>query len=112
MKKLTVFVNDQSVFDYATETELSMEKLAFLDKMDSDMDRGIKIHGELIARPDSQQRAMFVAMNLIKALQQDKQAIISASCAYLANRQPGLIEIHANDNGDKLDINFVEEQLN
>lgn len=112
MKTLTVFVNDQAVFEYDKETNFEEQKLEFLDKMDSDMDRGIKINGELISSPDHQQRARFVAMNLIKALQQDDQPIISASCAYLTNRQSELIEVHAKDQGNAVNIELIAEQLN
>ena len=52
------------------------------------MDSGIKLHGELLVKPDTRQRATFVVMNLIKALQQGNEAAISASCAYLVSRHP------------------------
>ena len=73
------------------------------------MDRGIKIQGELITNPDSRQRATFVAMNLIRALQQSNEAIISASCAYLVNRLPSLIEVRARDQGNTVNLELVEE---
>ena len=80
--------------------------------MDRDMQKGIKIHGELIADPDSQQRATFIAMNLIKALQQDKQAVITSSSAYLVDRYPEFNEIHANDVDGRVEIELhLEEQL-
>ena len=43
--------------------------MAFLGRMDSDMESGITVQGELIVKPDAQQRATFVVMNLIKGLQ-------------------------------------------
>ena len=107
-KTLTIFINDQSVFEYECENLLEDKQRAFLDKMDSDMGRGIKIHGELIANPDNDQRARFVAMNLIKALQQNNDAIIAASCAYLASRRPELIEIRANDGDAGVVIDLVD----
>ena len=109
MKKLTIYVNDQVAYDYDKETALEDEQLVFFDKMDSDMARGIKIQGELIANPNNSQRATFVAMNLIRALQQDNEAIISASCAYLVNRLPTLIKVHARDIGNTVNIELVEE---
>jgi hypothetical protein len=109
MKKLIVFVNDQSVYEYAKDRDLDETQIEFLDKMDSDMRRGIKVHGELIASPDLKQRASFVAMNLIKALQQENAAIIAASTAYLMNRLPGLVEVRAKDAENGVTIEFVEE---
>ena len=76
---------------------------------DSDMGRGIKIRGELLANPDARQKATFVAMNLIRALKQDNQPIIFSSCAYLVNRLPALVEVRANDQGDTVNIDLVEE---
>lgn len=109
MKTLTIYANDQVAYEYDKETEVDERKAGFFDAMDRDMDRGVKIQGKLIANPDARQRATFVAMNLIRALQQDNQPIILASCAYLASRLPALIEVHARDQGSTVNIEFVEE---
>ena len=112
MNNLTIFVNKQAVAEYDRDTAIEEDKLTFLDKMDSDMNRGIKIQGELIQTPDAEQRAKFIVMNLIKALQQDNQAVIQVSCAYLVNRLPGLVEVQVNEVSSKIDIELVLEQLN
>lgn len=109
MKILTIYANDQIAYEYDKETDVDERKAGFFDTMDRDMDRGIKIQGELIANPDTKQRATFVAMNLIRALQQDNQPIILASCAYLADRLPAIIEVHASDQGRTVNIDLVEE---
>jgi hypothetical protein len=49
-------------------------------------------------------------MNLIKGLQQENEAIIQASCAYLVNRYPALIEVHVNDDGDAVKIELIEDK--
>ena len=54
MKPLNIIINNESVFEFNREITLDDKKLSFLDKMDSDMEKGIKIHGELIINPDSQ----------------------------------------------------------
>ena len=112
MNKLAVFVNNELVFECNREITFEENQLAFLDRMDSDMENGIKIQGELLVKPDSQQRATFVVMNLIKALQQGNEAVLSASCAYLASRHPGLVEVHANDDLESVKVELVEEKLN
>lgn len=109
MKTITILVNNDVVYEFDKDVTFEEQQLEFLNKMDSDMDRGFKIQGELINNPDSKQRATFVAMNLVKALQQDNQAIITASCAYLVTRQPALVEVHARDQGGAIVIEFVEE---
>jgi hypothetical protein len=110
MSKLAVFINNEIVFEFNRDLTFSDQQLAFLDKMDSDMNMGIKMHGELLTNPDSQQRATFVAMNLIKALQQDNEAVKSSSCAYLVSRMPALVELHANDHGNTVKIELIEEE--
>ena len=109
MNKLSIFVNQEVVFEYDRDDILDEQKMSFLDKMDADMDRGIKIQGEMITGANTQQRARFVAMNLIKALQQENNAAIAVSCAYLSNRDPSLLEVHANDHDNTVAIEFVND---
>ena len=109
MKKITIFVNNEAVYDFDREMPIEDEQLVFLDRMDSDMDKGIKIKGELVNKPDSEQRATFVSMNLIIALQQNNDAAMHASSAYLAHRNPTLIEIHVNDGEDAINVEFINE---
>ena len=108
MNLLSVFINDQPAFEYDCSTVLAEEQLEFLDRMDADMDRGFRIHGEMILGPDAKQRATFVAMNLLKALQQEDHARIRVSCAYLSSRLPHVVEVHARDQGNRIDIEFTE----
>ena len=112
MNKLAVFVNNEIVFECDRDITIEENQLAFLDRMDSDMESGIKIHGELLVKPDAKQRTTFVVMNLIKALQQGNEAVMSASCAYLVSRHPALVEVHANDDADTVKIELVEEKIN
>lgn len=109
MKKLTFFINEEVVYEYNREITFEQQQLEFLDKMDIDMDKGIKIRGEYSIHPDLHTRTTFVVMNLIKAIQQDNDAAIAASFAYLVNRHPDLIEIHANDIDDTIGIKLVNE---
>ena len=109
MTELSVYVNDQLAFEYDRSTELDDKQLEFLERMDRDMDRGFRISGEMIAEPDSQQKANFVAMNLLKALQQEDNAKIRVSCAYLSSRLPYVVEVHARDQGGRVNIEFIEE---
>jgi len=109
MKNITVFVNNEAVYDYDRDITIEEEQLVFLDKMDSDMEKGIKIKGKLVSKPDSEQRATFVAMNMIKALQQGNDAAIYASSAYLVHRNPTLSEVHVNDEGKTINVEFINE---
>ena len=109
VNKLTVLINSEQVFEFDRDLAIDEEKLAFFERMDADMNKGIRMHGKLMVAPDTKQKARFVVMNLIKALQQENQAVISVSCAYLLHHFPALIEIQANDDGDSINIELVEE---
>lgn len=108
MDNLSVFINDQLAFEYDRSTEVDDQQRVFLDRMDSDMDRGFKIHGEMIAEPDSKQKGTFVAMNLLRALQQEDYAKMAVSCAWVCVRLPHVVEVHARDQDGRIEIEFVE----
>ena len=110
MNKLVIFNNDKLIYEFDRVVILETKQSAFLEKMDRDMKNGISIDGELLENPDDSQRTTFIAMNLINAIQQDNDATIFATCAYLVNRLPKLIELRANDSGDTVKIEFIEEQ--
>lgn len=109
MEDLAIVINDENVYEYSRAVSLDKQQQAFLDKMDADMENGIKVQGKLIENPDHLQRGKFVVMNLIKALQQDNDSAISVSCAYLVSRFFSLSEIHISDCEDGLNIEFVDK---
>ena len=104
---MNIYINGDVVFEFDSSKKLDAEKISFLDKMDSEMNKGIKVNGDLIAKPNEKQRGTFVAMNLIKGLLQDNSAVITSSCAYLSHRYPKLIEVHANDKDKSISIELV-----
>ena len=107
MNKILLLVNGLVAFDFDKEISLEESELGFLDKMDSDMDKGAKINGQLIAEPDIQQRATFVTMNLIRALQQNNQVVVKASCAFITNRLPDLAEVYVSDHDTGIIVEFM-----
>ncbi|MDH5446496.1 MAG: hypothetical protein OEY52_13155 [Gammaproteobacteria bacterium] len=110
MKTIKFIINDDVVFEHDKDTAIPEEKAEFLNKMDKDMGKGLKINGELISKPNQEERSRFIVLNLIKAFQQDNHAIISASCAYLMSRIPGLHEVRISHLPENIDIDFVIEQ--
>lgn len=107
MSKITLFVNEKVAFDFDKDMALDESQLSFLDKMDSDMNKGIKINGQLFSNPDKHQRAEFTVLNLIRALQQENQAVVAASCAYISNRLPEFDEVHVNDGESGVKVVFL-----
>ena len=109
MKTLSLYINNELAYEYDRATLLSDSQQAFLDKMDADMARGIRVSGETISEPDQHQRATFITLNLIRAMQQEDEAKIAVSCAYLASRLPHVVEVRASDQDGGIGVEFIEE---
>jgi len=92
---LTVLIDNQSQLEFDRSRALPDKQLAYLDRMDAQMDSGIRLGDDLVEQPDSLRRAQFVATQLIDALQQGDEALVAASCAYLAQRLPDLKQVKA-----------------
>ncbi|MDH5179997.1 MAG: hypothetical protein OEY07_10040 [Gammaproteobacteria bacterium] len=110
MNKITFFANGEPIHEFERSAILEERQRGFLDKMDSDMEKGIRINGQLISNPQLQQRARFVALNLLKALHQDNHAVIGASSTWLAERKPNLIEVRYEQQADGINVEFIETQ--
>lgn len=105
--KLIVVLNGQPVIEYDRSIRLPGHQRAFLDKMDTDMDKGIQMNGRASDNPDLGARAQYIAMHLIQAIQKDNEGMISAMCAYLANRLPDLKKVVAEEIGENISIDLV-----
>ena len=93
--KLVVVLDEQAVLEYDRNKPLVESQLGYLMKMDEAMEKGIKVGQETIDSPDLQQKAQFVALQLVKALHDENDAVIAASCSYLATRLPDLLQVVA-----------------
>jgi hypothetical protein len=109
---LEIILNGQTVIEYQRNTRLPGKQREFLDIMDIDMDKGFNLDGKLINSPTNQQRARYVAMKLFQALKSNNKGLINASCAYLANRQPGLQKVRVNEEGETISLELVYEYNN
>lgn len=112
--KLRVTLNHVDVVEYDRNRRLPGHQRQFLDKMDTDMSQGLELAGEFIETPDTMQRAKFVAMQLVMALQRQEEGLIAASCAYLANRFPHMLGVKALEQGEQimLELVFTGEESN
>ena len=112
--KLVVVLNGQATIEYDRNRRLPGKQRQFLDLMDQDMDKGFDLNGEKVTTPDSVQRAKFVAMQLIQALLENNDAMIAATCAYLATRLPDLKQVKADEDGEQvmMDLIFDRELKN
>lgn len=106
---LEIILNGDIVIEYPRNTRLPGKQREFLDIMDVDMDKGINLDGKVINSPTNQQRCHYVVMKLIQAMKSNNKGMITASCAYLANRLPTLQQIRANDEGEAVTLELVFE---
>jgi hypothetical protein len=105
--KLVVVINGQAVIEYDRSKRLPGHQRQFLDKMDTDMDKGVELAGEFVSQPDIQTRAKYIAMHLINAIVQDNAGKIAALSAYLATRLPDLKQVKANEFQDQFSFDLV-----
>ena len=110
--KLVILFNGQATVEYDRSKRLPGHQREYLDKMDSDMDAGFELSGEVIDAPDSVQRAKFVAMHLVQALMDEHDGMVAAGCAYLANRLPDLKQVKVVQQGEDLLLDLIFDQEN
>ena len=92
---LTILIDNQAQLTFDRSRTLPDKQLLYLDRMDAQMNDGLQLDDARIEQPDALQRAQFVAVHLIEALQQDNEALVAASCAYLARRLTDLKQVKA-----------------
>jgi hypothetical protein len=92
---VTVLVDGEVQVEYQRDKPLAEPQRSYLDRMDEQMQTGFRLGGIAVARPDKLQRAQFVAIQVIEALQAGNDAMIAAGCAYLASRLPDLTQVIA-----------------
>lgn len=108
---LEIVVNGEIVMSFDNRRFTGHQR-QFLDTMDLDMDEGIELEGQQVLKPDDIQRAKYVAMSLILAVQENNTEMAKAMCAYLVHRQPGLKQVRAIDNGMDVEMDLLYTELN
>lgn len=107
---VTVLVDDEVQVEYQRGKPLAEPQRVYLDRMDEQMQAGFHLGGIAVAKPDNLQRAQFVAIQVIEALQAGNDAMIAAGCAYLASRLPDLTQVIArlSERGFSVELVFNE----
>lgn len=111
-ESMVVLVNGEALFEYDRSVSLPEQQKQYLVRMDQKMDSGIMLGDELVANPDQQQRAQFVAFTLITAIEKDDEAAIAAMNSYLAVRYPDLkqIKVDTDQNSRKVMFDLIFDQ--
>ena len=109
---LEVTINGKIVLSLDSNTRFPGHQRQFLDTMDLDMDEGFELEGDFIENPDEIQRAKYVAMNMIMAVQAENVELSNAMCAYLVQRQPGLKQVRASYKDDSVEMDMIYTEMN
>ena len=107
---LAVLLNGIAQLEYHRNKQLPVHQAAYLDKMDVKMDAGIMIGDATIASPNVNQRAQFVAGNLLNAIKSNDEEMSAALCTWLANRLPDLKQVKITEDGDRVTIDLVFDE--
>ena len=104
---LVVVLDGVSQLEYGRATPLAPAQRDYLDRLDQSMDAGIELGGLRIDQPNPLQRAQYIALQLLQAVQAGNEAVAAATCAYLANRIPDLQQIRASTRAGLLSFDLV-----
>ena len=108
---MAVLLNGVAQLEYDRSKPLPAHQAVYLDKMDDKMNKGIEIDGSFTQQPDLDQKARFIAANLLNAMKTDNEPMAASLCTWLANRLPDLKQVKIdNSEGDiAIELVFDEE---
>lgn len=109
-KLMAILVNGVAELEYDRSKALTDDQQLSLDKMDRKMDAGFNLGGEFVGDPDIQQRALFVAGQLLDAMKSDNDQLTAALTAWLAARLPDLKQVKITDKDGKVMTDLVFDE--
>jgi len=106
-ENMIVVIDGQSQLEYDRSRSLPEQQLLALDQMDRKMDQGIELPVGHLDAPNALQRAQFVALQLVQAVEAGNETVAAATCAYLAVRVPELKQLKAEHQPTGLHLDLV-----
>lgn len=110
MKNLVAVINGEAQIEYDRSKDLPQQQQEYLDRMDQKMDEGIPHGAGHLFAPTPEQKAQFVADQLVMAIKSDNEQLIAATMAYLAMRLPDLQQVSAEEQGGEVTIKLIYDQ--
>lgn len=105
---LVVHINGESQLEYDRNKPLGETQLAYLDKIDQDMNtQGITLENKLIREPSMEEKSQYVAMIMAKAIIDGNEATSAATCSYLASRLPDLKQVKIIEKDQELAFDLI-----
>jgi hypothetical protein len=106
-ERLEIYRNGVMAYEFDKRAGLERMQFAYVQRMDADMDRGIRLNGEPIRSPGQAQRNQFVIGRLLEALGVGDSRDIAMLCRYLAQHAPNLDTIRVEEDGDEYHVELV-----
>jgi hypothetical protein len=107
---LAVVLNGELKIQYDRAKELPEHQRLYLEKMDRKMDAGFELNGAAVSSPTPQDRARFVAGQLVQAMFAENEPLVAATLSYLAVRLPGLQQVKIQMNGSDAVTDLVFDE--
>jgi len=105
-----VSLNSNKVLEYHRDRTLKQSQLEDLKRIDTKLDKGISIAGKFISTPNPQEKAVFIANQLVIALKDDNEPAIALTSAYLATRYSDLKHLKISTTDDRVSIELINDQ--
>lgn len=106
-----VLLNNVPQLEYDRTKPLPERQYQFLENMDQELNQQIVIGEQLIQKPNMEEKAQFVAINLVNALKTSNEGLAAAMCSYLALRVPDLKQVKVNEDQEgKVLIDMVYDE--
>ena len=110
MSILIAVVDGDSKIEFDRSKPLAERQREYLQKMDEKMDTGIPSGPGNIFAPTVEQKAQFVASQLMMAIETDDEGLIAASMAYLASRLPELKQVASKEKDGEKQITLIYDR--
>ena len=111
LNPLVVVLNSNKVLEYRRERSLTEDQIKDLEKTEIKMQSGIQVGSEFINNPSEHDKAIFMASQLIIALENDQEHIMAISCSYLATRYPNLLQVRATSENGQHSIQLINDEV-
>jgi len=105
-----VSLNSNKVLEYYRNRELTDKQIQDLDKTEKKLNAGIHLAGKFVPSPSVEEKAVFMANQLALALDEDNEAVLAISCAYLATRYPDLKQLKLTTAEEQLSIELINDK--
>ncbi len=70
------------------------------DRLDGDMDKGIRLGSQFVKNADATERCQYAANKLLTAIETHNEGMAMLSAGYIISRMPGVTGVNIDNNGE------------